>query len=148
MHVISGKLKLGYANGNKNIVRAWQNYAVSLYIAITYSWWRHQMETFFHTLCEGNPPVASGFPSQRPVTRSFDVFFDLYLNKRLGEQSRRWWFDAHYDATVILWQDAMVKRYHPIEMPQFIARGVCYLEYEKHVIYISKSQNAFLRITI
>ena len=43
-------------------------------------------------LCEGNPPVTGGFPSQRPVTRSFDVFFDLRLNKRLGKQSRRRWF--------------------------------------------------------
>ena len=30
----------------------------------------------------GNTPVTSGFPSQRPVTRSFDVFLDLRLNKR------------------------------------------------------------------
>ena len=38
-------------------------------------WWRHQMKTFFAlpALCEGNPPVTGGFPSQRPVTRSFDV---------------------------------------------------------------------------
>ena len=28
-------------------------------------------------LCEGNPPVTGGFPSQRPVTWNFDVFFDL-----------------------------------------------------------------------
>ena len=36
------------------------------------------METFsaLVTLCEGNPPVTGGFPSQRPVTRSFGVFFD------------------------------------------------------------------------
>ena len=27
-------------------------------------------------LCEGNP-VTGGFPSQSPVTRSFDIFFDL-----------------------------------------------------------------------
>ena len=40
----------------------------------------------------GNPPVTDGFPSQKPVTRSFDVFFDLRLNKRLREQSRRRWF--------------------------------------------------------
>ena len=33
------------------------------------------------------------FPSQRPVTRSFDVFFDLRLNKRLSKQSRRRWFE-------------------------------------------------------
>ena len=27
------------------------------------------------------------FPTQRPVTRSFDVFFDLRPNKRLSKQS-------------------------------------------------------------
>ena len=42
----------------------------------------------------GNPPVTGGFPSQRPVTRSFDVFFDLRLNKRLSKQSRRRGFEA------------------------------------------------------
>ena len=40
-----------------------------------------------------NPPVTGGFPSQRPVMRSFDVFFDLRLNKRLSKQARRQWFD-------------------------------------------------------
>ena len=34
-------------------------------------------------LCEGNPPVTGGFLSQRPVTRSFDVFFDLRLKTSL-----------------------------------------------------------------
>ena len=29
----------------------------------------------------GNSPVPGEFPTQRPVTRSFDVFFDLRLNK-------------------------------------------------------------------
>ena len=42
----------------------------------------------------GNPPVTGGFPSQRPVTRSFDIFFDPRLNKRLGKQSRRRWFET------------------------------------------------------
>ena len=32
-------------------------------------------------LCQGNPPVTGEFPSQRPVTRSFDVFFDFRLKK-------------------------------------------------------------------
>ena len=27
------------------------------------------------------------FPAQRPVTRSFDIFFDLHPNKRLSKQS-------------------------------------------------------------
>ena len=33
-------------------------------------------------------------PAQRPVTRSFDVFFDLRLNKRLIKQSWGWWFET------------------------------------------------------
>ena len=39
----------------------------------------------------GNSPVSSEFPSQKSETRSFDVFFDLRLNKRLSKQSRRRW---------------------------------------------------------
>ena len=33
-------------------------------------------------------------PPQRPVTRSFDVFFDLRQNKRLSKQSWGWWFET------------------------------------------------------
>ena len=59
-------------------------------------WWRHQMETFSALLaiCAGNSPVPGEFPAQRPVTQSFDVFFDLRLNKRLSKQSRDWWFET------------------------------------------------------
>ena len=32
--------------------------------------------------------------TQRPVTRSFDVFFDLRLNKRLSKQPWGWWFET------------------------------------------------------
>ena len=35
-------------------------------------------------LCEGSPPVTIGFPTQRSVPRSFNVFFDLRLNKRFS----------------------------------------------------------------
>ena len=37
-------------------------------------------------------PVNS--PHKRPVTRSFDAFFDLRLNKRLSKQSWGWWFET------------------------------------------------------
>ena len=59
-------------------------------------WWRHQMETFSapRAICAGNSPVPGEFPAQRPVTRSFDVFFDLRLNKRLSKQSWGWWFET------------------------------------------------------
>ena len=38
--------------------------------------------------------LASEFPSQRPVRRSFDVFFNLRLNKRLSKHSRHRWFET------------------------------------------------------
>ena len=60
------------------------------------SWWCHQMETFsaYLAICAGNSPVPGEFPTQRPVTRSFDVFFDLRLNKRLSKQPWGWWFET------------------------------------------------------
>ena len=60
------------------------------------TWWRHQMETFSALLaiCAGNSPVPGEFPAQRPVTQSFEVFYDLRLNKRLSKQSWGWWFET------------------------------------------------------
>ena len=57
-----------------------------------FPWCRHQMETFSALLaiCAGNSPVTGEFPAQRPLTRSFDVFFGLRLNKRLSKQSLAW----------------------------------------------------------
>ena len=54
------------------------------------------METFSALLaiCVENSPVTGEFPAQRPVTRSFDVFFDLCLNKRLSKQWWSWWFET------------------------------------------------------
>ena len=54
--------------------------------------WNHF--SALQALCEGNPQVTGGFLSQRPVTRSFDVFFDLRLNKWLSKHSRRRWFET------------------------------------------------------
>ena len=34
------------------------------------------------------------FPTQRAVTRSFDVYFDLRPNKWLSKQSWGWWFET------------------------------------------------------
>ena len=41
-----------------------------------------------------HPLVTGGFLSQRPVARSFDVFFDLRLNKGLSKQSKGRWFET------------------------------------------------------
>ena len=45
-------------------------------------------------ICAGNSPVPGEFPAQRPVTRSFDVFFDLHPNERLNKQWWGWWFET------------------------------------------------------
>ena len=72
-------------------------------------WWRHQMETFSALLaiCAGNSPVPGEFPAQRPVTRSFDVFFDQRPNKRLSKQSWGWWFETHSPP---LWRHSNAER--------------------------------------
>ena len=55
-----------------------------------------QMETFsaLMAFCAGNSLVTGELPAQRPVTQSFDVFFDLRLNKRLSKQSWSWWLET------------------------------------------------------
>ena len=52
------------------------------------------METFSALLaiCAGNSTVPGEFSPERPVTQSFDVCFDLPLNKWLSKQSWCWWF--------------------------------------------------------
>ena len=56
-------------------------------------------------LCAGNSLVTGEFPSQRPVTWSFGVFFDLCLNKdwvnnrEAGDLRRH---RTHYDVTVMM----------------------------------------------
>ena len=80
-------------------------------LKLCYSWWRHQMETFTALLaiCAGNSPVPDEFSAQRPVTRSFYVFFDLRLNKRLSKQSWGWRFET---LSRPLWRHSSVKHIH------------------------------------
>ena len=66
----------------------------------------HMSANFMMTSSNGNilrvtGPLCEEFtgdrwipPAQRPVTRSFDIFFDLRLNKRLSKQSCGWWFET------------------------------------------------------
>ena len=65
------------------------------------------MKTFSALLasCAGNSPVSGEFPTQRPVTRSFGVFFDLHPNMRLSKQWWGWWlrrYRVHYDVIVMI----------------------------------------------
>ena len=59
------------------------------------------------TLCAGNSPVTGEFPTQRPVTRSFDVFFYLRPNKRLSKQWWGWWFETPCSS---LWRHTLKTR--------------------------------------
>ena len=84
--------KMGMRNAYQN--KQFTFIVSTIHLRIT--WWRHQTETFSALLdiCAVNSPVPSEFPTYRPVTRSFDVFFDLRLNKRLSKQSWGWWFET------------------------------------------------------
>ena len=72
---------------------------------VTCSWWRHQIETFSTLLaiCAGNSPVTGAFPTQKPVTRSLDVFFDFRMNGWVnnGEAGDLGRHRAHYDVIVM-----------------------------------------------
>ena len=78
-----------------NFPRGWNLYW-NIWLESPLTWWYHQMETFsaLLALCVGNSLVTGKFLSQRPVIRSFDVFFDLWLNKKLSKQSWGWWFET------------------------------------------------------
>ena len=61
-----------------------------------------QLQLFMMTSSNGNifriigplcREFTGEFPTKRPVTQSFDVFFDLRLNKKLSKQSWGWWFE-------------------------------------------------------
>ena len=55
--------------------------------------WKH-FPRYWSFLRGIHRPITGDFPAQRPVTRSFDVFFDLRLNKRLSKQRWGWWFET------------------------------------------------------
>ena len=112
------------------------------------SWWRHQMETFsaLLALCAGNSPVTGEFPSQRPVTQSFDACFDLRLNKRLSKQSWDCWFKTpsrslwrHCNVVVPSWDQDNVWWYDCIrlECPQ------CWLTTYYSIIFTDWSSTCF-----
>ena len=69
--------------------------------------WKHLPR--YSPFCAGNSLVTNGFPSERQVTQSFDVFFDLRLNKRLWKLSRRRWFETSWRS---LWRHCDVLQWH------------------------------------
>ena len=92
------------------------------------AWWRHQMETFsaLLTICAGNSPVTGEFPAQRPVTRSFDVFFDLRLTERLSKQSWGWWFET---PSYPLCRHSNGRQKHGLEYYVLVVIGLFYVKF-------------------
>ena len=78
------------------------------------TWWRHQM-------------VTGEFPTQWPVRRSFDVVFDLCLNKRLSKQSWGRWFET---PSCSLWGYYICHALHVLQ--QCRARS----QYKDRLIYV------------
>ena len=99
------------SSGPIHIFEPYLTITAPAYFCVT--WWRHQMEPFSALLaiCAGNSPVTGEFIAQRPVTRSFGVFFDLRLYKRLSKQSSGWWFETPSRS---LWRhrNAEIERHH------------------------------------
>ena len=99
------------------------------------SWWRHQLETYSTLLaiCAGILAVAGEFPSQRPVAWSFDVFFDLRLNKRLSKPSRWWWFET---PSYPLWRYCNVTVFRRLFKFDFLYQS-CYIFIHNSLNFVS-----------
>ena len=77
----------------------------------TFIWWyddviKWKKNSALLAICAGNSPVTNEFPAQRPVTWSFDVFFDLCLNKPL---SKPWWAWSFETPSRPLWRHCDVR---------------------------------------
>ena len=105
------------------------------------SWWRHQMETFSTLLafCAGNSLVTGEFPAQRPLTRSFYVFFDLRLKQQLSKQWRRWWFETR---SCSIWRhcNAVLLPCHHVCCMYWGHLGLFYVDY---ILYIDALYGRF-----
>ena len=78
------------------------------------------METFSALLaiCTGKSPVTGEFSAHRPGTRSFDIIFDLRLNKRLSKQSWSWSIETQSRP---LWRHCNVVALYQAEPPTIYA---------------------------
>ena len=124
---------------------------VAQYSFTNATWWRHQMEAFsaLLALCERNSPVTGEFPSQRPVTRSFDVFFDKRLNKQVSKQSSHQWFKTplhslwcdYYDVKLTLTSVTMEDSYWESSYFQPYWQGIT-----SGVLFVARSSRASSRV--
>ena len=92
-----------------------------------FPWWRHQMET----------PVPGEFPAQKPVTRSFDIFFDVHPNKRLSKQSWGWWFET---LSRSLWRHCNAKEFS-------WTKNVAFSSYKLNYFFAMQLHHQFIIVT-
>ena len=94
----------------KPILHALNNSKPLKWSIITKDMRRHQLDTFprYWPFVVESPPVTSGFPFQRSVTRSFGIVFDLRLNKWLSKQSRCRWFETPWRS---LWRQKWITQF-------------------------------------
>ena len=72
------------------------------------------------------------FPTQRPVTRSFDVFFDLRLNKRLSKQSWGWWCETQSGS---LWRHCNVTKMDQHTRGEWVIPGtILHNQWQSHTL--------------
>ena len=102
MHLSTGSSNWWVPSPAPSIIRRTQVRCCSTLVSGTYIWcWKLRGWILIMTSSNGNifrvtDPLCGEFTGlqQRPVTRSFDVFFDLRLDGRLSKHSWGWWLET------------------------------------------------------
>ena len=105
----------------------WSRRKVELFYAVTMTSSNGTFSALL-TLCAENSVVTGEFPSQRPLTRNFEVFFDLHLKTRVSKQSRRWWFEKPSRS---FWRTVMslvhCEGHLPVEWPEMQCLNISFV---------------------
>ena len=123
---------------------------------IAFPWWRHQI---MMTSSNGNIFRVTGhlcgeftgprwIPTQRPVTRSFNVFFDLCLNKQLSKQSWGWWFETPWCS---LWRHCNAGNAYDNHILRLVYRYYVFIGisiFRRYEILMSRSEDEYIYIYI
>ena len=71
-----------------------ENDEISITLIAFFRYFRNHDDVIKWKLFPRYWPFVREFLAQRPVTRSFGVFFDVHSNKRLSKQWWGWWFET------------------------------------------------------
>ena len=84
-------------------------------------------------------------PHKRSVTRSFDVFFDLRLNKRLSKQWLGWWIETPSRSLWCYCNAIIPKSPHPpCMLPSYVLSSPCTTQ-RKYTRYCRKQGNVITK---